>query len=147
MRFSTHGADCCFRITVLSGAPFTVAVVELPQRFQAINAVSPLDAGIRFLPFALSSPFGSGIASVLVSKVKILPAFIVVFGAVLQTVGASLMSTLPVSQELMAANYGYQIVIGFGLGMNIAGLMVLTPYVVEKRDLGKSPFKIIAVTM
>ncbi|KAL8650010.1 MAG: hypothetical protein Q9210_004073, partial [Variospora velana] len=80
-------ADSLYSITVLSGVPFTVAVIKIPQRFQAVNAQSPLAAGIRFLPFALSSPLGSGIASILVAKAKLPPAIIVIFGAILQTIG------------------------------------------------------------
>lgn len=123
--------------TIFSGVPSTVAVIEIPQRFQAVNALSPLQAGLRFLPFALSSPVGAGISSVFVSKLKVPPVVIVILGSILQTIGAALMSTLPASQIIIAENYGYQIILGFRLSLNIAGLMVLTPFVVEKRDLGQ----------
>ena len=134
-----------FRITVLSGVPFTVAVIEIPQRFQAVNANSPLQAGIRFLPFALSSPFGSGISSILISRYKVRPVIIVVAGAIFQTVGTVLMGTLPVSQGIFAGVYGYEILVGFGLGLNIAGLMVLTPFIVEKRDQGEPIMEIMSL--
>ena len=50
-------ADRFSRVSILSGAPFTVAVIGVPQRFQAVNPSSPLQTDVRFLPFALSSPF------------------------------------------------------------------------------------------
>ena len=51
--------------TVFMGAPFTVAVISLPEHFQTVNGVSPLTAGIHILPFALSAPVGSTISSML----------------------------------------------------------------------------------
>lgn len=48
-------------------------------------------------------------------------------GGVLQTIGAALLSSLPLSQEIVAAVYGYDILLGLGLGLNIGGLTVLDP--------------------
>lgn len=134
----THeqGSNGRNRNSFLAGVPFTVAVISIPQRFQSVNAVSPLGAGVRFLPFTLSAPLGSGLSSVLITKWKVHPVVVVLCGGVIQTIGATFMGTLPVSKAIIAANYGYEVVLGFGLGLNIAGLMVLTPFVVEKRDLG-----------
>ena len=130
-----------FSVSILSGAPFTVAVIGIPQRFQAVNATSPLQAGVRFLPFALSSPFGSGISGILVSKINVPPVIITILGAILQIGGTTLLSILPASQKIQPAIYGYQVIMGLGLGLNIAGLTVLTPFVVQKRDLGQSNFE------
>ncbi|KAL8860209.1 MAG: hypothetical protein Q9178_003473 [Gyalolechia marmorata] len=60
---------------LLTGAPFTVAVTQLPLKSQAVHGVSPLDAGIRLLPFAILSPIGSGIAAGVAGKGKVPPAF------------------------------------------------------------------------
>jgi hypothetical protein len=47
---------------ILTGGPFTVCVVQISQRFQAVNSLSPLAVSIRLLPFAIASPFGSALA-------------------------------------------------------------------------------------
>lgn len=64
------------------------------------------------------------------------PAIVVLVGAIFQIVGIVLLSTLPVHRETIAATYGYEVIVGIGLGLNIAALMILPPYVVEKRDQG-----------
>ena len=71
-----------------------------------------------------------------VSKFKKSPTLILFVGAVLQVVGVTLMSILPVHREVTPAAYGYEVVLGIGLGINIAALLVLPPYLAEKRDQG-----------
>ena len=75
------------------------------------------------------------------SKLKAPLVIITALGAILQIVGTSLLSILPTLQEIQPAIYGYQVILGLGLGFNIAGLTVLTPYVVKKRDQGQSKFE------
>ena len=133
--YVSHTYTIC-RSSALSDVPFTVAVIEIPQRFQAVNATSPLLAGVRLLPLSLSAPFGSVLSSVFIMKAKAPPAIIVLLGAILQTIGSAMLSTLPVHHEIISATYGFETVLGIGLGLNIAALMILPPYVVQKRDQG-----------
>ena len=60
----------------------------------------------------------------------------VILGGIFQVVGLTLLSTLPLHRKAIPATYGYEVILGIGLGLNIAALMVLPPYVVEKRDQG-----------
>lgn len=105
-----------------------MAVIGIPQRFQAVNASSTLQAGIRFLLFALASPFGSIISGILVSKCNVLPVIITALGAIPQIVSASLLSVLVTSQKIHPAIYGFQVILGLVSGLKIAGLTVLTPF-------------------
>ena len=66
-----------------TGFPFMVVIVNLPQRFQAIDVVSPLFAGIYLLPLLLCSPLASGLSGYLVSNLKIPPFYLIVTGSIL----------------------------------------------------------------
>ena len=118
----------------LCGGPFTVAVIELPLRFQAVNGLSALGAGIRLLPFAIASPIGSVIAAGVAVKTKIPPIYLSLGGAAILVVGFALLSTSPATTTIQNAQYGYQTIAGFGVGVSLAALIVMTPFAVEKRD-------------
>ncbi|TVY80405.1 MFS thioclapurine efflux transporter tcpA [Lachnellula suecica] len=116
------------------GGPWFVTVFQLPQRFQVVNDVSPLQAGIRLVPFTLACPLGSIISAVAAGKYKVPPIYMVIFASVMQIIGFSLISTLPTTAHTRAAEYGYQIIAGFGVGINISLLIMMTPFCVEARD-------------
>ncbi|KAL9049434.1 MAG: hypothetical protein Q9162_007220 [Coniocarpon cinnabarinum] len=122
--------------TFLCGVPFTVPAIQFPQRFQAVSALSPLQAAVRFLPFGLTGPVGSAVAAMAMTKYKVSPVFVLAAGGILQTIGTSLFSYLPVSGGVTAATYGYETLIGVGGGFNIGGLILLTPFVVKGKDQG-----------
>lgn len=73
----------------------------------------------------------------LAGKVKVPPIYLVIAASLLQVVGFSLLSILPVSKAISAAQYGYEVIAGFGVGVNISTLILMTPYSVQKRDQGK----------
>ena len=124
------------RLTLLAGTPFTTVIIELPQRYQAVNNASPLDGGIRLLPFTLSWPFGSALTGPLTSSLKVPPIGVIFLGAVLQTVGLALSYNLTVGLKVPAAQYGFEAMIGFGCGLTLTTLILITPSVVGKKDLG-----------
>lgn len=116
------------------GGPFVISVYQLPQRFQVVNGLTGLEAGVRLIPFTLSSPVGTGVAASVAGRLKISPIYIILAGALLQVVGFALLRTLPITTELLPRTYGFEIIAGFGCGMNLALLFVVIPGVVEARD-------------
>ncbi len=118
----------------LAGAPFTVAIIQIPLRFQTVNGVSTLGAGVRLLPFALASPIGSVLAAGIAGKAKIPPIYFILLGAISQVVGFSLLSTAPTTKKINQAQYGYQAIAGFGCGVSLVSAIVMTPFSVEKHD-------------
>lgn len=128
------------RNSFLVGFPFTVAIVGIPQRFQAVNGISPFGAGYRLLPFAVLTPVGAALAGPLTSKLRIPPLYVLLLGTICQTVGAALLSTLPTTvYTVLAAQYGYQVILGFGCGLNLTILVLLAPSVAKKEDVGSYP--------
>lgn len=118
----------------LTGAPFTVAVIQIPLRLQTVYGISPLGAGLRLLPFAVLSPIGSGVSAAIAGKAKIPPIYLMPVGAIIQIIGFALLSTGSTGTSPDKAQYGYQAIAGFGVGMNLSILILMTPFTVESRD-------------
>ena len=104
---------------------------------QAVNKATPLAAGVRLLAFSLACPFGSALSGILLTRARIPAMVINTIGAICQSVAAGLLSSLPHTSAVDNAEYGYEFLLGFGIGLNIALLITLTPATVERRDLGE----------
>ncbi|KAE8163989.1 MFS general substrate transporter [Aspergillus tamarii] len=120
--------------SIFLGGTWFVTIFQLPQRFQVVNGLSPLQAGIRFIPFTVAAPVGSALSSAVAKALKIPLVYLVLLASVIQVVGFALLSTLSASLTITAAQYGYQIIAGFGCGINISLLILMTPFTVEERD-------------
>jgi Na+/melibiose symporter-like transporter len=92
-------------------------------------------AGVQTMPFTFAAPFGSAVASILAKKGPVV--YIVILSGILQTIGFALLATVPVSISVPARVYGFQVIAGFGCGINLYLLLLLVPFVVEYRDKGK----------
>lgn len=125
------------RNSIFLGGTWFVTIFQLPQRFQVVNGLSPLQAGIRFIPFTVAAPVGSALSSAVAKALKIPLVYLVLLASVIQVVGFALLSTLSASLTITAAQYGYQIIAGFGCGINISLLILMTPFTVEERDKGE----------
>lgn len=125
------------RSAIFLGGPWFCAIFQLPQRYQIVNSLEPLEAGIRLIPFTLAAPFGSIVSAGLAKGARIPPLYFVILAASLQVIGFALLSTVPESHQISAAQYGYEIIAGFGCGINISLLLVMVPFRVQERDKGK----------
>lgn len=94
-------------------------------------------AGVQTMPFTFSSALGTGVSAILAKKGPVV--YVVIMSGVLQTIGFALLATLPISEGVPARTYGYQIIAGFGCGINSSTLLLLVPFVVSHRDKGKPP--------
>ncbi|KAH7304787.1 major facilitator superfamily domain-containing protein [Stachybotrys elegans] len=118
----------------LLGGPAFIGMFILPQRFQLVYGLSGLDAGIRLIPFSFAIPVATIFAAVLAGKRKIPLMYIFISGAILQIIGFALLGTLPFTSEIPARMYGYEIIAGWGCGMNFSLLTIAIPLVIEARD-------------
>lgn len=109
----------------------------LPQRFQLVYGTSGLGAGVRLIPFTAVIPVGSIFASILAGKIKIPPIYLLILGSILQVLGFALIGTLPSTLDIPSRIYGFQILAGWGCGINFSLLFILIPFFNEKRDHGK----------
>jgi cyanate permease len=117
------------------GFGFYVAIIELPQRFQAVNGTTASRAGILLLALTLLSPVGAMLAGVMMHRVVAAEYFIVIAN-VLIVLGIGLLSNLPTTHAFSAATYGYEIILGLGLGATSPPYYFLLGSVVGKADIG-----------
>jgi hypothetical protein len=120
------------------GGPFSVAIFQIPQRYQVVNGATPLMAGVRLLPFTFACPIASILSAMIAGKTKVPVLYMVIVAACLQIVGFGLLTTLPTTREISKAQYGYQVLAGLGTGVNISTLQMMVPYSVPKKDQGES---------
>ena len=126
------------RNAFFTGFPFIAVIINLPQKFQAVNASSPSAAGFSLLALLLCSPLASALAGFFVTKLNVAPFYLILGGAVLQLVGVGLTSSLPSSQDgIPHAQYGYEVMMGFGFGCGIVSVLTMVPLVVKKEDMRK----------
>lgn len=111
--------------------------LTLPQRFQLINGLSSLDAGVRLLPFGGSFPFGAVFSANVASKLKVPGLYLAMLGAAMQIVGYTLLSRLHASENLDPAIYGFQVLCGVGTGISYQILYLMVPFTAEQRDKGE----------
>lgn len=89
------------------------------------------------MPFTFAAPLGSLVASVLAGKFRIPILYLVAVAGLLQTLGFVLLASLPESSHVYPRAYGFQIIAGFGCGINVCMLLLSVPFVVESRDKGE----------
>jgi hypothetical protein len=112
------------------------AIITIPQRFQVVNGLGAVDAGIRMLPLLLCSPIATILASVLLSKLRLPPLYVLVAGCSLQTLGVGLFSSLDSSNlEVPSYQYGFQVIMGCGFGLNLSTVLMMVPLVVKQKDM------------
>lgn len=111
-------------------------LINLPQRFQAVNGSSPFEAGIHLLPLLLCSPVATAVAGQLVSRFNVAPYYLMVTGASLQVLGLGLASSAGVGDD--KPMYGYEVIMGFSFGMSLITLLIYVPLVVDRSDMGQS---------
>lgn len=120
----------------LIGFPFVSIIVNIPQRAQAVNGLSPVRAGIALLPLLLTSAFATAVQNLLTSKHKVPPFYLMLIGGLLQLVGVDLKSSLPTDMHKIAPQqYGYEAVMGLGFGLGLSIVLTLAPLVVSEAHL------------
>ncbi|OTA55986.1 drug resistance transporter EmrB/QacA subfamily [Hypoxylon sp. EC38] len=120
-------------VGLCTGPPFMTVLINLPQRFQAVDGASAFQAGIRLLPLLLASPVATAVCGQLAGKWKIPPFYLLLFGASMQLLGIGLASSIRFTSS--NAMYGYEVIMGFGFGMSLVSLLIFTPLVVQRADM------------
>jgi hypothetical protein len=84
------------------------------------------------------SPLSAVIAGILMPKRKPPAEYLVVVSTTLIVVGIGLMGSLPVQKQTPVVVYGYQIILGMGLGLLAPAILFILKYHIPDDDLGKS---------
>lgn len=122
----------------LIGAPMTIASIQLPQRYQLVNELSPLDAGVKFLAYGVPFPYGVVISSVLAGRFRVPFVYIIGLGTAIQIIGFALLSTTPDTVSPWPGQYGYSFIAGLGVGITGGLYTFLNPLSIDKKEQCKS---------
>lgn len=110
--------------------------VTLPQRFQVVDQSSALSAGYRLLPVTLVDPLGAALAAYLLSNIHIPAFWLLLVGNAIQTLGVGLLILRPHDLlEFPASRYGFEAIVGFGLGWTSAVTVLGTVLYFKPRDI------------
>ncbi|KAI0532016.1 putative multidrug resistance protein fnx1 [Xylaria digitata] len=118
-----------------TGAVSITCMIQLPIRYQAAAALSPLQAGIRLIPFSVASPIGVIIVAILAKNRRVPPIYLALAGEIIQILGLVFISRSPLDNLDWDGLYGLEVLIGLGMGFCIGTGTLLTPFIMEKRDL------------
>ncbi|KAF3929689.1 hypothetical protein AA313_de0204746 [Arthrobotrys entomopaga] len=123
-----------FWMTLCIGSSNYIFIYFLPLWFQSIKGVSAVDSGIRLLPLMLSIVLGSLIGGATTSKIGYYTPW-AIFGSILLSVGAGLLTTLQADGTSAAKWIGYQIVYGLGMGVSFQTPNLAVQTVLPKPDI------------
>jgi flagellar biosynthesis protein FliR len=123
-------------ITLLNGGVLSICVVQIPQRFIAVNGMSAFSAAARLLAFGILVPAGSAVALTAVNKLRAPPSVVLALGAVFHLSGTIPLSQAPTSHHVAPWQYACQALIGIGVGCIIPIVVHMIPRVMERRDMG-----------
>lgn len=122
----------------MAGGPIIVCTFQLPQRFQVVHGRSIINAGVQLLPFSAAVPVGTVTGTILIGKIRVPYVYSALFGSLLQVLGYGLLSSVKsASSTIPHYMYGYEILAGFGGGVNLVTFLATVPTLNERRDHGK----------
>ncbi|KAJ5683611.1 hypothetical protein N7462_006776 [Penicillium macrosclerotiorum] len=119
----------------VTGAPFNVILVYVPQQAQILLGKSPLDSGIYLIGYAAVAAVAAAIVNMASSKGRIPFIYSLLVGCAVHTIGVGLLSTIATSKGFHATDIIYGVIAGAGIGIIMGVLVLSTPYIVEDRDL------------
>jgi MFS family permease len=145
MDFYCSNADEKYRYMFLMGFSFYSCIIELPQRFQSVNGTSAARAGILLLALTLITPVGAMISGLVMGRY--IPAeYIMIIANIIILIGVALLSTLPVHHPIPPAEFGYEVIMGAGLGLASPPPFLILKTSVAGKDIGKKTPKILYPT-
>jgi hypothetical protein len=120
----------------MTGFPYFLATINLPQRFQIVNRDSPVMAGIHLLPLLGAVAFGSGLGGIVSSR-RNNTFWTLLVASSLVLISCGLMSNLSADFKISGSIDGYQVILGLGVGLTFSSITVMTVLEAELDDRGK----------
>ncbi|KAF2177889.1 major facilitator superfamily transporter [Zopfia rhizophila CBS 207.26] len=123
-------------VCLFSGLAFITCIIVLPQQFQVVYGDSPSTAGYRLLALTLTVPVGSALAGFFSQKLKVPPLYILLAGSSFIILGTGLASSIQRSgTSFPKSQYGFQEIMGFGFGINLATVVMTAPLAFSEQNL------------
>ncbi|KAI9367709.1 MFS general substrate transporter [Aspergillus egyptiacus] len=115
------------------GASFFIFLYFLPIWFQAIKGVSATKSGIMNLPILLSSVISAMLSGGMVTTFGYYTPFMIA-SSILMAIGAGLLTTFDVDTG-HSAWIGYQVLLGFGIGLGMQQPLIVVQAVLPLQDV------------
>lgn len=112
-----------------------VCIFNIPVRLQFVNFNTPEEAGIHLLPFLGAMAAGTMLGGAFsLKKNNTFSSFFM--ASVYIIIGDGLLSTLSDDPSVPTRLYGFQVLVGFGTGMTLSTISLMTSLEVDFRDHG-----------
>jgi MFS family permease len=111
--------------TLLTGFTFILVIIFLPLRFQIVNLKSPSAAGVHLLPLLCACGLGSFLGGAISSKRNLTSYTFTVAGCLIMA-GTGLLSTLGSGISIENKCYGFQVILGLGVGLTFSSISIMT---------------------
>ncbi|KKK24448.1 hypothetical protein ARAM_006068 [Aspergillus rambellii] len=118
----------------LAGFAFYTAIIILPQRFQAVNGLSAARAGVLLLAMTLCLPLFSLIAGFVLGKRPQWTMFVLGLGNIFILAATACLSCLSIDPSVSDAQYGFQVIMGAGLGITSTAQYFALKIIFHPRD-------------
>lgn len=121
-------------VTLLTGFVYLGLMVIVPERLQIIHGDNALMAGVQLLPLLGSCAIASFAAGA-ASRKRNNTSVVLVLCAALQLLGVGLTTRLDGPDSSKAALYGFQVIVGFGIGLCFSAATTSVSLQVSRADL------------
>lgn len=123
------------RSTLLTGYVQFGAVFSIPLRAQIVDLEDPVKSGLSLLPLVAATAVGSLVGGG-ASAGKNITFWTMTIATALMIVGTGLLTTLPLDGTKTISQNGWEVILGFGLGMTVSTATFMTSMEVEFVDHG-----------
>ncbi|KAH9888648.1 MFS general substrate transporter [Xylariomycetidae sp. FL2044] len=114
----------CVVCTFCTGFTFLPILVILPERFQIVNGDDALFSGIHLLPLLGATSFGAFVAGA-ASRKRNNTSWTLLASQCLHIIGVGLMSILRDSTTEYKGQYGFQVILGMGIGLSLGATAIM----------------------
>ncbi|KAI1320435.1 putative MFS multidrug transporter [Xylariaceae sp. FL0255] len=131
---TTRVYPACALSSLCTGFVYLSILIILPERFQIVNGDSALLSGIHLLPMLGATALGAFLAGA-ASRQHNRTSLTLVVAHVLQLVGVSLLATLRDTTTEIKAQYGFQVILGLGIGLSLGATTIMATVQSRQADL------------
>jgi hypothetical protein len=136
---------CSLLTSVITGFIMFLAIVHIPMRAQIVNLYDAVKSGILLLPLMGSMAVGSAVGGALSAK-KNNTFWTLNAAGILMLIGSGVLSTLGETLKPQTKQWGFEAILGFGLGIQMATATFITSLQAPFEYHGMTPFLIHRVT-
>ncbi|KAI0401540.1 major facilitator superfamily domain-containing protein [Xylaria palmicola] len=116
--------SACVICTFCTGFVYLTILVILPERFQIVNGDNALYSGIHLLPMLGATALGAFFAGA-VSRRRNHTSWTLLTAHCFQLIGAGLMLLLHNITTEIKAQYGFQVILGLGIGLSLGAATIM----------------------